>query len=72
MLIIFLFLLLLGLSVGVVVAMDLLVGIPLQVSFNNIWLPFESLMAEELLMLLLLFFYSAAHASYRKRKNRAR
>lgn len=60
------------LSIGFVIAMDLLVGIPLHVSFSNIWLPFESMMNEEIFMLLLLFLYSAALAYYRSKRKKGR
>ncbi|MDQ6419524.1 hypothetical protein RB620_08775 [Paenibacillus sp. LHD-117] len=59
------------LSVGFVFAMDLLVGFPVHVSFSNIWLPYESMVGEEIAVLVLLFLYSAAHYAYihfRKKK----
>lgn len=59
------------LSVGFVIAMDLLVGIPLYVSFSNIVLPFESMVGEELIMLVILFLFSAVHA-YRTNKKKRR
>lgn len=57
-------LLLLILSVGFVIAMDWLVGIPLFVSIENVWQPFKLMMQGELvigvLFVLLTIGYTAS------------
>jgi hypothetical protein len=45
------------LSVGVVIAMDMLVQIPLHVSFNNIVVPFKAMMVEETVIISLILLY---------------
>lgn len=53
----FLFLLLFFLSVLMVIAMDLLVSIPLSVSFRNIIMTFRALMVEEVVIVTLITLY---------------
>jgi hypothetical protein len=53
----FLFLLLFFLSVLMVITMDLLVSIPLSVSFRNIIVTFRALMVEEIVIVILITLY---------------
>lgn len=70
-----LLLMLVILSVGFVVAMDLLAGIPLLVSFSNITLSFESMVGEEWVMLVILCLFSVVQvflANKKKKRGRSR
>lgn len=66
-------LLLLILSVGFVMAMDWLVGVPLSASIENVWQPFKLMMKGELttgvLFVLLSISYTAS--VHKKSKRRA-
>jgi hypothetical protein len=54
-------LLLLILSIGFVIAMDWLVGVPLFISIENIWQPFKLMMQGELVIAVLFVIFTIGY-----------
>lgn len=62
--------LLFALSIGFVAAMDWLVGIPLSVSIENMWLPFKAMMGNELVIAVIVLIFTVGYTAFFHRRRK--